>query len=415
MVWQGVLGACVFLAAAWGLSEDRWRVSLGKIAKTFVVFLGLALLFLKVPGADKAFASIERGVSVIKEAAHAGTSFVFGYVGGGATPFNTTAPQNLFVFAFQALPIILVISALSMLLFHWRVLPLIISGLSWATRKVLDIGGALAACSIAKMFFGQTEAPLLVRPYLSRFSRNELFSVMTAGMATTSVTLFVLYTILLDKIVPGSFRHILTSSIINVFAALIVAELMIPERSEVTQGELVSPYTFGNSVEAVSQGALDGLKLMWSIAAVVLVMIALVYIANTILGTAGSTLEIGDLSLQKILGYLFSPITWLMGVPAADTTAAGGVFSLKTVINEIAAMLELGKQSDQLSPQTNTLMIYALCGFANFSSIAIQIGGIGAMVPERKSEIIALAPRALLAGTLVSCFSTAIVSVLGVV
>ena len=376
--------------------------------------IALALIFLKIPQTRDFFASIASGIGVIKDATIEGTSFVYGYLGGGAVPFEMVNPSNNFVFMFQVLPMILVISAISMLLFYWKILPVIVNGVSFVTRKVLNIGGALGACCAAKIFFGQTEAPLLVRPYLGHFSRNELFSVMTAGMATTSMTLLVVFSSLLEKILPGvATPHILVSSIINIPAALIMAELMVPAQGEMTHGKLVTPYKFSNSMDAVSRGTLDGLQLMLNIGAILVSVLALVFLANKVLSGV-SFLVIGkEVTLQTLFGYIFFPVTWLMGIPANEAQTAAELLSTKTVLNEIAAFIGMTKlPQGTLSPNTMIIMIYALCGFANFSSIAIQIGGIGSMIPERKAELIELSPWALVAGTFASCLSGTIVSIL---
>lgn len=414
MAWQGAVGIIVFLALAWAMSESRWSVDKRRIAMGLVAQFTLALILLKIPQTKHVFLWIGQGVVELKKATEAGTQFVFGFVGGGTPPFDVTNPSGLFVFAFQALPMIMVISALSMLLFHWGILPAIIRGISWATQKVLRIGGALAACLAAKMFLGQTDAPLLVRPYMNTFSRNELFSVMTAGMATTSMTLFMLYCTLLEKVIPGnSVQHLLTASVINVPAALVIAELMVPARGVMTQGSIVMPYTFRNGMEAVSQGTNDGLKLMWGIAATLIVVLALVYLINSVLSSVTLALFGHGVTLQEILGYIFAPVMWLIGIPAQEMSLAGEIFSTKTAFNEILALMKLTElPSGSLSPTSTQILIYALCGFANFSSIAIQIAGLGEMAPDRKTDIIRLSAWALIGGTLAGCLSASLVSLL---
>lgn len=416
MAFQGLFGIVVFIVVAFLLSESRWEISWKKVISAIILQVSLAVIFLKIPQAQGAFLFIAKGVSVLKEATMSGTQFVFGYLGGGDVPFAIKEGAGTFTFIlmFQALPMIMVISALSMLLFHWGVLQFIIKGISVVTQRVLHIGGALGACSAAKVFFGQETVPLLVRPYLAHFSRNELFSVMAAGMATTSMTLMVLYGSFLEKLIDGSpITHILTSSIINVPAALMIAELMVPARGKLTSGQLVVPYEFNGAMQAVSQGTEDGLKLVWGIAANLVVVLAIVFIINKIIGSV-SLMTIGRaITMQEIFGYLFFPVAWLIGIPASEAASAGGLLATKTVLNEIAAMIDLAKMpAGTLSSNSVIIMTYALCGFANFSSIAIQLGSIGSLIPERRKELMELCPKALIAGTMASCLSGALISII---
>ena len=298
---QGCVGLCLFLSLAWGLSERRSGISWRKVAQLALFQITLMILFLKLPQAQKGFLFLGQGVQAFQRAVTAGTSFVFGYIGGGTLPFEVTNPQGTpFVFMFQALPMIVVMSALSMLLFHWGILPWIVRKISVIARKVGCIGGALATAMCAKIFLGQMDTPLLVKPYLHRFSRHELFSMMTVGMATTSLALFSLYTSLLDPVIGNTqaLRHILTSAIINIPASLIIAELMIPGQ-DMTQGEAKNPYTFNSAMQAISQGTTEGWHIMWVVGAMILVSLSLVALVNSILGSLGQW-SIGSVSYTHL-------------------------------------------------------------------------------------------------------------------
>lgn len=275
----------------------------------------------------------------------------------------------------------------------------------------MHIGGALGVCAAAKVFLGQTEAPLLIRPYLKHLTRSELFSVMTLGMATTSASVMVLYASFLQGVVDHPISHILTASIISVPAAVALSRLMIPQDGPDTEGSLDAPYRFSGAMEAISTGATDGMKLFINIIAMLVVMLALVHLSNDILGLV--SVWDAPLSLQRILGVIMAPIAWLMGVPWQEAQAAGNLIGTKLALNEVMAFLQLSRLGpDELSPISRLTMLYALCGFANLSSVGIQIGGIGTMVPERRQEIIALGMRSLLAGTLASCMSGTIMGII---
>lgn len=412
-ILQAIFGLFIFLFFSWLLSENRKNIHFKfTITGVFIQFI-LAFLILKVGIINDVFLFVSNGISALKSATGEATKFVFGYLGGGDTPFslcnNGTSP---FIFAFQALPMLIVISAISMLLFHWRILPFLVRGFSWALQRTLNVGGALGVCSAAKVFLGQTEAPLLIRPYFSKLSRSELFSVMTAGMATTSASIMVVYSTILENTVDNPISHILTASIISIPAALTISRLMVPQEEEAASGELVNPYNFSGSMDAISQGASDGMKLYLNIIAMLIATLALVALVNAIL-EAFPLISGSPLTLQRIFGFIMAPVTWLMGISWEEATIAGNLLGTKTVLNEVIAFIELAALPKQiLSKHTDLIMIYALCGFANLSSIGIQIGGLGTMAPERRNEIIALGFKAVIAGTLSNCMSGTIVGIL---
>lgn len=414
MIWQGVLGIFVFLGIAWLFSESRSRVKKRDIVLGLALQIGLAIIITQFPLIRNAFESLSKGVEVLKHSTQVGTQFVFGYLGGGAVPFAVLPDSGAgtFIFALQALPTIMVVSALSMLLFHWGVLPAVVRVFSKALQRTLRIGGALGVVAASKVFLGNLEAPLLVRPYLKNFSRCELFTVMTCGMATTAASVMALYTSILEGTISNPIAHILTASIISIPAAITLSRILIPHEGEMTSGSLVAPYRFSNWMDAVTRGTSDGLTIFLHVMAMLIVVLALVSLLNALLAILPN---FGGeaITMQRILGYVMAPVTWLMGIPWAEAPTAGKLLGTKTVLNEVVAFLELSKiPRTELSAHSALIMTYALCGFANFSAIGIIIGGIGSMVPERRDEIVALGIKSVFAGTLATCMSGTIIGIL---
>lgn len=411
-ILQAILGIFVFFFFSWSISENRKNVNFRFLGMGLGIQFILAFLILKVSVINHAFLLASKGIGALKTATGEATKFVFGYLGGGEMPFSLSNEGSTFIFAFQALPMLIVISSLSMLLFHWRILPFLVRGFSWALQRTLNVGGALGVCAAAKVFLGQTEAPLLIRPYFPNLSRSELFSVMTAGMATTSASIMVIYSSILENTVDDPISHILTASIISIPAALTISRLIVPQEENFSNGELINPYHFSGSMDAISRGASDGMKLYLNIIAMLVVALALVALVNTMLdcfpNVAGS-----PLTLQRLFGVIMSPVTWLMGIPWNEAKIAGNLLGTKTVLNEVIAFIDLAAlPKNILSKHSDLIMVYALCGFANLSSIGIQIGGLGTMAPERRNEIIALGFKAVIAGTLSSCMSGTIVGII---
>ena len=379
-----------------------------------MVTLVTALLLLKVPQITSAIALIRYAVDAVSAASRAGTSFVFGYIGGGPAPFDVANPANGFVLAFQALPIVLVMSVVTTLLFHWRILPAIVRGFSWGLERTLGVGGAVGLSTAANIFIGMVEAPLFVRPYLTRLARGELFMIMTGGMATIAGTVFVLYATILGDTVPDVAGHLLIASIISAPAAILVSQLMVPvpqdERADV--GAIKVGRVADNTMDAIVRGTAAGLELLLNIVAMLLVLVALVYLANAILGllpeVAGSAI-----TLQRLLGYLMAPVCWLMGVPWDQAVTAGALMGVKVVLNELIAYIELAKlPADALDPRSRLIMIYAICGFANFASLGIMLAGLTVMAPERRGDIISLGGKSIVSGTLATCLTGAMVGIL---
>ena len=406
---QPLLGFAVLLVVTLACSEQRRRIQWRAVIAAFVSQAVLTVLALRVAAVQRGLATLASGVGQIKNATLEGTRFVFGYIGGAAPPFELAAPEQLFVFAFQALPMVMVVSALAMLLFYWGILPWVVRLSALLLSRTLHIGGALGVCAAAKLFLGQTDAPLLIRPYLGKLTRSELFTVMTMGMATTSASTMVIYASILETKVPNAMAHVLTAALIALPAAVAISRLLIPETEPKTAGELDTPYAFDSAMGAIAEGASDGLKLYLNIIAMLIVMLALVALLNSGLGALAAPFG-HHLSLELIFGWALAPVAFLMGIPWHEATAAGHLIGTKLALNEVMAFVALNTLPDGLLSHHSTLiMTYALCGFANLGSVGIQVAGFKALVPERQNEIAGLALRAMLAGTAASCLTGAMV------
>lgn len=392
-------GLVLLLALAWAMSEDRravrWRVVLPGLALMGV----LAALLLLVPPLRDAVFSLSKGLEVLEKATQAGAQFVFGPLADPSQPF---------VLAFRALPLLLVVSALSALLFYWRILPVVVKAFSWLLERTLGIGGAVGLSAAANVLMGMVEAPLVVKPYLVRLSRSELFMVMACGMATTAGTVMALYAAILGPVVPAALGHIFIASIVATPAAIVVAALMVPGGMTREEGVEIERQDT-SAMDAITRGTLEGVQLLLYIVAMLIVLIALVYLVNAILALLPAPGG-APLTLQRMLGWVFSPLAWMCGVPWAEAQAAGALLGTKTALNEFIAYIEMSKlPAEALSPRSRLLMTYALCGFANFGSAGILIGGMGAMVPQRRAEIVALSMKSIAAGTIATCLTAAMV------
>jgi len=412
LVLQSALGFLAIIAIAWLFSEDRRAVPWRIVVSGAVLQIVLAAALLKLPLFRDLFLALNELLSALERATQEGTRFVFGFLGGGPQPYEERPGSSSFVLAFRALPLILVVSALSSLLFYWRVLPVVVRGFSVVLEKVMGVGGAVGLSTAANVFVGMVEAPLFVRPYLSAMSRGELFIVMTGGMAGIAGTVMALYAAILGPVVPDAMGHILSASIISAPAAILIAGVMVPPRGEPTSGRLVPPQQARSSMDAVTRGTLDGLQLLLAILAMLIVLIALVTIVNLALGLLPQWSGT-PITLQRVLGYVMAPLVWLAGVPWAEAVTAGALMGTKTVLNEFIAYVDLAHlPADALGARSRLIMTYALCGFANFGSLGILIGGMASMVPERRDEIVALGLRSIVAGTLATLMTGATVGML---
>ena len=397
---HALAGIAGLLGLAWLMGENRRAVPWRAVVVGVVLQVLLAFLFLKISFFREAFLKLNDALIVLERATQAGTSLVFGYLGGGKPPFEVSEPAASFILAFRALPIVLVMSALSALLFYWRVLPAMVRALSWALEKLMGVGGVVGLSAAANVFVGMVEAPLLVRPYLARVSRGELFAIMAGGMASIAGTVLFLYGSILRPVLPDAVAHLLIASILSAPAALAISFVIVPPGQATGGQEVRIESEASSSMDALTQGTLQGAQLLLNIVAMLVVFVALVALANFI---------IAPYTLQGILGWALAPLAWLCGIPWSEAPAAGALLGTKTIVNELVAYLDLSRMSD-LSERSRTLMTYALCGFANLGSLGIMIGGLGTMCPGRRAEIVALGIKSIAAGTLATCLTAATVA-----
>jgi CNT family concentrative nucleoside transporter len=411
---QSGFGVFALLMLAWTFGENRSRVSVKQAAIGLAVTLLTAIVLIKLPTVAHAFGIINDAVGAIGAATRAGTSFAFGYLGGGPAPFDLKAPGADFILAFQALPVVLVMSVLTTLLFYWKILPPIVHGMAWLLERTLGVGGAVGLSTAANVFLGMVEAPLFIRPYLASLTRSELFLVMTGGMAGIAGTVLVLYATLLAPVLPDAAAHFVIASVLGAPAAILVSLIMVPEtEKQRTGGALDDPERIASStMDAVVKGTSAGLELLLNIIAMLIVLVALVWLVNALLGLL-PPLGGAPISLQRMLGTAMAPVCWLLGLPWQQAVTAGSLMGIKTVLNELIAYVELSKlPAGALDPRSQLIMLYALCGFANFGSLGIMLGGLGTMAPERREEIASLGLRSIVSGTLTTCLIGAMVGVL---
>jgi CNT family concentrative nucleoside transporter len=402
-------GVLALLLLAWLLSENRWNVPWLTVIAGVALQIALAVVLLGFAPAVSVVMLANRAAHALERATTAGTGFVFGYLGGGTLPFAETTPGASFILAFKALPLVLVISALASLLFYWGILQRVTGAFAWLLRRWMGISGALAVGAAVHVFVGMVEAPLLVRPYLARMQRGELFALMTVGMAGVAGTVMVIYAGFLAPLIPNALGQILIASVISTPAGLAVAALMVPfVPIAEPEGRLVLDDPPVSSIDALVKGTADGIPVLVGIVATLIVTIAMVALVNTALGLLPHWG--GDaLTLQRIFSWPFRPVMWLIGVPWQETQAASVLMGTKTVLNEFVAYLNFATlPPDAFTPRTRIILTYALCGFANFGSAGIMVGGIGIMIPQRRAEVVQLGMRSIISGTLATCMSGAV-------
>jgi CNT family concentrative nucleoside transporter len=324
-------------------------------------------------------------------------------------------PGAEFVLALQALPIVLVMSVLTTLLFYWGILPPVVRGFSWVLERTLKVGGAVGLSTAANIFLGMVEAPLFIRPYLARLTRSELFIVMTGGMAGIAGTVLVLYATLLGSVIPNAAAHFVIASVMGAPAAILVSLIMVPETSaQRTGGEKLEEAKVASStMDAIVRGTATGLELLLNICAMLIVLVALVHLANAIIAGLLPEVAGAPVTLQRLLGYVMAPVCWLLGIPWSEAATAGGLMGVKTILNEFIAYVELSKlPPEALDARSRLIMLYAMCGFANFGSLGIMIAGLSTMAPERRDDVLSLGIKSIVSGTIATCVIGAIVGVL---
>ena len=416
LVSQALFGIGAFVVIAIVFSEPRtlpgWRLLVAGLGLQFLfAFAVFNLNFLQ-----QILSLINSGVNAVVKATEIGTLFVFGYLGGDPLnvdyPFSISEPGATLILAFRILPLILMFTVLSAILWHYRVLPTVIKGFSLVLRKSLKVSGAVGFSSAANIFIGMVESPALIRPYISVLTRSELFVVMSCGMATIAGSVMVFYSIILQGTLDDPLGHIITASVISAPAAIMIALIMVPEQAATVSEEVELSVEYTSLMDAITKGAYDGVRLMVSVGAMLLVLVALVALLNSFFSLVPFPGE-DPLTLQRLFGYMFAPLTWLMGIPWSEAQLAGALMGTKTVLNELLAFLALAElPSGSLSEKSTVIMTYALCGFANFGSLGIMIAGLTGMCPGRATEIVELAPKSLISGTLATCMTGAIAGLL---
>ena len=418
---QAVLGIFVFISLAVLFSEDRkiphWKLIAAGLGLQFV----FAFVVFQFNLLQQLLNAINRGVSAIVYATEAGTLFIFGYLGGDpvnvAYPFEVGDPGATIILAFRILPLILIFTVLSAILWHYRILPVIVRGFAYVLRRSLGVGGAVGLSAAANIFIGMVESPALIRPYIKALTRSELFIVMSVGMATIAGTVMVLYSVILEPLIGNALGHILTASVISAPAAIMLALIMVPASSSDSADDIASDSKdFGpkyhNVMDAIARGTSDGVALIVNVGAMLLVLVALVALLNSALSVI-PMLGNEPITLQRLFGYIFAPLVWFMGVPWSEAQTAGSLMGIKTALNELLAFLAMAElPSGALSEKSQIIMTYAICGFANFGSLGIMIAGLSGMCRERAQEIVSLAPKSILSGTLATCLTGAIAGLL---
>jgi len=418
---QALLGLAVFIGLAVLFSEQRrmlnWQLLAAGLGLQFLV----AFVMFRFELLQALLNALNRVVVAIADATEAGSLFVFGYLGGDpsnvAYPFSVDNPEATVILAFRILPLILIFTVLSAILWHYRILPFIVRGFSIVLRRAMGVSGAVGLSAAANIFIGMVESPALIRPYIKRLTRSELFVVMSCGMATIAGTVMVLYSVILGEMIDNALAHILTASVISAPAAIMLALIMVPtvaeDSAQIAGGDAVDISTdYHNIMDAIARGTSDGLKLTVNVGAMLLVFVALVALFNSALSLLPYSSD-DPLTLQTILGWMFAPLVWLMGIPWQEAQLAGTLMGIKTALNELLAFLALvDLPAESLSDKSTIIMTYALCGFANFGSLGIMIAGLTGMCSERAHEIVALAPKSLISGTLATCMTGTIAGLL---
>ncbi|CUS57635.1 MULTISPECIES: NupC/NupG family nucleoside CNT transporter [unclassified Hyphomonas] len=409
---RALLGILLIYGVCWVLSEKRklfpFRLIIGATIMQFV----FALILFGIPFVRAILFKANDVVDGLQNATRAGTSFVFGYVGDNvaAQQLMDGSPPPLFFF--QILPIVIVVAALSAILWHWRILQWVTNGFAYIFQRAMGLGGATSLAVSANVFMGMTEAPVLIRPYIKGMTRSELLIMMTAGFATIAGSVLVVYGAFLEGKMDNPLAQLLTASIMAAPAAVAVALCLIPETTPATERMKEPDFSYSSTMDAFSTGASDGLKIVLNIATMLIAALALLWLVNAGLG-AFPDVAGAPLSIERILGWIFAPLMYMIGVPMGEAAQSGSLMGVKTVLTEFVAFLQLAEvPQDAMDPRTRIITAHAICGFANFGSMGILIGGLSIVEPARRDDFLALAWRTLLAGTLATCLSGAVVGAL---
>lgn len=408
---RAILGLFVITGIAWLLSENKKRFPWKIVVGATVMMYAFTLLLFGVPIIRAGLDSVNNGINVLIAATREGTAFVFGPVIGDQAKWEQLVGTPGPIFIFQLLPLIIVIGSLSAILWHWGILKVITNAFAFVFQRTMGMGGPTSLSVAANIFMGQTEAPLLIKPYLKIMTRSELLIVMATGFATIAGSVLVVYVTLLRDTLPAVAAHLITVSIIASPAAVALAMVMIPETEETSKSTGETDFKYHSTMDAFATGATDGIAIIWNIATMLIAALALVYIANALLGVIPIDFGGQRLSLDMILGWMFAPLMYMAGVPMDEAARAGTFVGQKTVFTEFVAFINLGAlPADQMTERTRTIVTYAICGFANFGSMGILIGGLSIMAPERRPDFLSLAWKTLFSGTLATIMASAVVA-----
>lgn len=411
---RSLLAIAAILLVCWLLSENKRRfpilIALGALA----LQAGMVALLFAFPQMQPALTAVADSFNGLAAATEEGTKFVFSFLGGGDQPYMTTSPDGgaPFIFAFRVLPLILVISALSALLWHWGLLKIIIRAFGFLFQKTMGIGGASATAAAANIFMGMVESPIVIRGYLDKLTRSEIFMMMVLGLGTVAGSTLVAYALFLGPVLPNAAAHVLVASIISAPACVLLARTMIPETPG--QGGAVADYTsdlkYQSSMDAITRGTQDGLQVVLNIAATLIVFVALVALVNALLGLAPDVAG-APLTLQRVLGWAFAPLAYAMGISWADSQVAGQLLGTKLFLTEFIAFIDLSNPDLGISERSRMIMTYAVCGFANVGSVGIMVAGLTSLFPpDRRSVILELAWKALAPGFLATMMTASVVA-----
>ncbi len=410
MIIQSLIGIVVLILIALPFSESIQEIKVKFIIYALLIQTSLAFILLEIPFISSFFDVMSIAVESLRLSAIEGSSFVFGYLGGGEAPFEVSNNQNLPIFAFTFLPMLIFLSALSALLWHWKILPFLIKLLAKLFEKPLDAKGPIGLAATANIFLGQLEAPLLIKPYLNKMNQRDLLIIMTVGMSTIAGSVMVLYITWLDDKFSGVIGHFLTASILSVPAAIMFSNILIPSAQTELKTAKEDLKMYESSMDAISVGTKDGLNMFLSVIASLIVFLSLVALADFMLGIIPNVYG-EPLSLQRIAAFIFAPIAWLMGIPFSEIIPAGNLLGTKTIFNELIAFNDLRDlDTNILSERSQLIMLYGICGFANISSVGILLGGLSAICPDIRGTLLKIAFRALFAATLASCLTGTVVS-----
>jgi CNT family concentrative nucleoside transporter len=400
----GLLGMATILGLAYIFSTDRKAIRLKTVAWGLGLQLVLGLFVLRVPSGQILFQVLGNGAKHLLDFSYVGSTFIFGELGKADSSLGL-------IFAFQVLPTIIFIAAFFAVLYHLGIMQIIIRAAAWLMTKIMGASGAESLNVAASIFMGQTEAPLTIRPFLPKLTKSELMTVMTSGMAHISGGMMAAYI----RVGGADAKHLLTAVIMTAPGTLLMAKMLVPETEQpLTAGRVQMPEASkeSNVLGAIARGTIDGLHLALNVGAMLIVFLALLALLNAMMGWVHIHIGWFPYSLQEVLGWLFAPVAWLIGIPWHDAAAIGNLLGTRMVLNEFVAFAQLGTMKDALDPRTFAIATFALCGFANFSSIGIQIGGIGALAPEQRDQLAKFGIRAMLAGTMANLMSAAIVGIL---